>query len=619
MRLQRKISYFFLLSSIIMVTLIVIVGLSSFRYFSMSTAKSNALIMAESVRVGLTELMINGQIDKRKSYLERLTQINGLLSTRVTRSDDVRKQYKEGFESEKIEDDIDRQVLTTGKAVFVVEDERVNPILRSTIPFVATKIGTPNCLNCHQVKEGTVLGTITIRTDIAELRNGAIATISVIAGFMGIFAILAFIFFRRLLKPLLITANDLQKSVEQAKGGRFDIEIQQRSNDEIGQIAVDFNALLGYLNVGLSHIKKSVSELINCKFNDSSDSLASTINMIEGLAKASKFKQSIEEDENKEEVYVRLGRVLKEQFTVDDFSIYEIYSSPKKQILPVMVDGETNADCRWCDPQILVRPSACRAKRTGRMISNLETPNICNFFVGSEDKTYYTCVPIIQSGSVGSVIQLVSDHRSAERIQSLIPYLQPYLREAAPVIETKRLMSTLKESNLRDAMTGLNNRRFLEEYVETMVANIERQKSSISILMLDLDYFKQVNDKYGHDVGDKVLVELSKVLVKSVRSSDLVIRYGGEEFVIILQNTQKGYAEQVAEKIRSAVEEMQVQTQGVVIKKTISIGMADFPEDSDTFWQTLKFADVALYKAKDSGRNQSIHFHPDMWEGSEGY
>jgi diguanylate cyclase (GGDEF)-like protein len=94
----------------------------------------------------------------------------------------------------------------------------------------------------------------------------------------------------------------------------------------------------------------------------------------------------------------------------------------------------------------------------------------------------------------------------------------------------------------------------------------------------------------------------------------MVIRYGGEEFLIILQNTAEKYGDQMAEKIRAAVEEMKIQVAGATLQKTISIGIADFPDDSDTFWQALKYADVALYQAKDKGRNQAIHFSPEMWE-----
>jgi len=218
---------------------------------------------------------------------------------------------------------------------------------------------------------------------------------------------------------------------------------------------------------------------------------------------------------------------------------------------------------------------------------------------------------------VGSVVQIVVDKDEGKHFQELIPFLTPYLREASPVIEAKRLMDTLRESNLRDAMTGLHNRRFLEEYMETLVANNDRNKTTLSILMLDLDYFKKVNDTYGHDVGDKVLKELAKTLTQTVRNSDLVIRYGGEEFVIILQNTTDGYGDQVAEKIREAVQQLKIQVSATVLQKTISIGIADFPTDCETFWQAIKFADVALYQAKERGRNQVVHFSPDMWTDSE--
>jgi len=99
----------------------------------------------------------------------------------------------------------------------------------------------------------------------------------------------------------------------------------------------------------------------------------------------------------------------------------------------------------------------------------------------------------------------------------------------------------------------------------------------------------------------------------------MVIRYGGEEFLIILQNTNENFGDQMAEKIRLAVEEMKVQVTGAILQKTISIGVADFPDDSDTFWQALKYADVALYQAKDRGRNQFVHFSSDMWKDGEEY
>ena len=103
------------------------------------------------------------------------------------------------------------------------------------------------------------------------------------------------------------------------------------------------------------------------------------------------------------------------------------------------------------------------------------------------------------------------------------------------------------------------------------------------------------------------------MLKQSVRASDLVIRYGGEEFLIILVDSAAEMADRVAENIRVAVEALKVQVAGIVIQKTISIGISDFPTDSETFWQAVKFADVALYQAKDQGRNRVIRFNQAMW------
>jgi len=205
------------------------------------------------------------------------------------------------------------------------------------------------------------------------------------------------------------------------------------------------------------------------------------------------------------------------------------------------------------------------------------------------------------------------------RLSALVPHVSVYLREAAPVLEAKRLMETLRESNLRDPLTGLHNRRFLEELVETLVAQVHRRKQHMAILMLDLDYFKMVNDSHGHDAGDSLLKAVAKVLGQSVRASDYVVRYGGEEFLIVLQETTGDQAVVVAEKIRERVAEMKVQVAGGMLQKTISIGIADFPGDSDTFWQTVKFADVALYNAKDTGRNRVVRFSMSLWQDKKEY
>lgn len=615
MNLNKKVTLFSVMLAAVMIVVLTVVSLLSFRQFSIMSAQAQVRSAAEIILVSLTEAMVNGVISKHEVFLQRLSEVKGLQTVHVVRGPNVEQQFGKGLAYERAPDDIEVKVLQDGKPYFTVLDETSDPIFRGTIPFVATRIGTPNCLQCHNVPEGTVLGAVTLTVSVGHLKDGAILVSAAMVAAVAFFMVLMLLFFRRLVRPMITTANDVQEAVGHAIQGDFHANIQQRTNDEIGQVAQDVNKLMQFLHKGLSEIRQDVSQLLKHKPpDDTGNLLDSTVEMVQGLINASQFKQSIEEDENKTEIYKRLSAAVRERFGLHHFSIYEVQSN-KNLMIPIAVDGEFGASCRWCDPQILLRSETCRARRTGHLINAIESPGICFAFHPPEDNNSYhhVCFPIMQSGMVGGVLQLMFGADEIGRMKEVVPYLNVYLREAAPVIEAKRLMDTLRESNLRDAMTGLHNRRFLEEYIETLAASMQRRKTQMPILMLDLDYFKMVNDTYGHDAGDTVLKALAKVLTQSVRRSDMVIRYGGEEFLIILQDTNGEGAELAAEKIRAAVEALKIQLTGTILQKTISIGIAVFPTDCDTFWQTVKYADVALYRAKESGRNRVVRFTPDMW------
>ncbi|HLN25487.1 MAG TPA: diguanylate cyclase [Patescibacteria group bacterium] len=620
MSLNAKVTMFFIAIAVMLIALLMAVSLFAFRTFSIASSTEHIRTAAEIVRVHLTESMVNGVIDKRESFLKRLMEVQGLVSARVVRSPMVEHQFGKGFAEESPKDDIEQQVLHEGLPQYRVVEVEGDTIFRGTIPFIATDRGSPNCLQCHQVAEGSVLGAVTMQVSIGNLKRTAVLTVAGLVGMVTLFAGISLLLIRRLIGPISVTASNVEHSVRRALRGDFKAQVEQCTNDEIGQIASDMNRLLAFLDDGLNRIGDNVARLTNRTPAPGENLLNATIDMVDGLTRAAHFKQAIEEDETKNEIHQRLARTLAEEFTISDFSLYEILPN-KNHLTPLFIDGHMDADCRWCDPQILVRSEACRVRRTGHIVDGIVNPGICYAFQppeGEED-CRHVCLPIIQSGAVGNVLQLISRPGEEQRLSAQVPYINVYLREAAPVLETKRLMETLRESSLSDPMTGLNNRRFLEEYVETLIANVQRRKTGLAIMMLDLDYFKMVNDTLGHDAGDAVLKALSKVLRQSVRASDLVIRYGGEEFLIILLDTTPDGADVVAETIRAAVERLEVQSGGTKIKKTISIGLSDFPTDSDTFWQAVKFADVALYQAKDSGRNRVVRFTPEMWANEMKY
>jgi diguanylate cyclase (GGDEF)-like protein len=620
MNLNAKVTLFFVSMATGLLAVLVAISLYAFRSFSIASATEHIRTAGEIVRVHLTESMINGVIDKRERFLQRLVEVQGLKSARVVRSAEVEKQFGKGLAMESSADESELAVLREGKPRFELITQGEEAIFRGTIPYIATASGNPNCLQCHQVKEGAVLGAVSMSMSVEVLREKALFTVAGIAVVVTLFALLLVLLLRRMLRPISDTASAVEVAVQRALRGDFQAHVEQRTQDEIGQIATDMNRLLTFLDDGLNRIGSHVARLTEHTPAPGENLLTATIEMVEGLTKAAHFKQAIEEDESKAEIYQRLSRTLRDEFDQNEFSLYEV-SRNKKQIKTIMIDGEVMDACRWCDPEILVRPEACRVRRTGHLVDGVSNPEICYSFRPPAElgPRRHICFPIIQSGSVGSVVQLLATPDKQHDLLAKVPFINVYLRETAPVLETKRLMESLRDSTLLDPMTGLHNRRFLEEYVETLVAGVQRKKTQVAILMLDLDYFKMVNDTYGHDAGDAVLKALSTVLKQSVRASDLVIRYGGEEFLIILVDSAAEMADRVAENIRVAVEALKVQVAGIVIQKTISIGISDFPTDSETFWQAVKFADVALYQAKDQGRNRVIRFNQVMWSDSKAY
>ncbi len=157
---------------------------------------------------------------------------------------------------------------------------------------------------------------------------------------------------------------------------------------------------------------------------------------------------------------------------------------------------------------------------------------------------------------------------------------------------------------LHDKLTGLYNRHYLQEIGDLKFSRASRHKEEFSVIMCDIDFFKNINDTYGHLVGDKVIQEISHLLEANKRYEDFVARYGGEEFVIILEHCNAKSAKEKAEDIRVAIENLKIDN----IQVTVSFGVAQISQKHKSFEALLKDADDALYKAKESGRNKVIVF-----------
>ena len=169
--------------------------------------------------------------------------------------------------------------------------------------------------------------------------------------------------------------------------------------------------------------------------------------------------------------------------------------------------------------------------------------------------------------------------------------------------ELLRLNKKLKEMAYIDSLTGIYNRRYLYEVAKRLMPIVKREKQALSIAMLDLDKFKDVNDTHGHDVGDEVLKAFADDIKNSIRESDIFIRFGGEEFVLVLPNTDLEHAKVLIEKLRKIIEACdKVES----VRFTVSIGVAAFDVLKDDLDSIIKKADEALYEAKNSGRNRVV-------------
>jgi diguanylate cyclase (GGDEF)-like protein len=166
------------------------------------------------------------------------------------------------------------------------------------------------------------------------------------------------------------------------------------------------------------------------------------------------------------------------------------------------------------------------------------------------------------------------------------------------------LRDELREQAIRDPLTGLFNRRYLEETLEREMARAVRDEGVLSVCMADIDNFKSFNDQHGHKAGDLVLKSLSEILLAYSRAGDVVCRYGGEEFLILMPGADLETTARRAEDWRRAFEQMKIEFEGEILSTTLSLGVAVFPQQGRTSDDLLRLADEALYLSKRGGKNQ---------------
>jgi diguanylate cyclase (GGDEF)-like protein len=210
------------------------------------------------------------------------------------------------------------------------------------------------------------------------------------------------------------------------------------------------------------------------------------------------------------------------------------------------------------------------------------------------------CLPLISYGEKLGVLALEGEHP-----QDFSNYELDALTAVADIfavaIKNCQHFEAARQLAYRDGLTGVFNRRFFEERVLEEIERCKRYNSELAVLMIDIDQFKAVNDNFGHMLGDEVLKLVAQIFTQQLRKTDVICRYGGEEFVILLPQLGRDRVLEVAEKLRRLVHACPFP--GVATPVSVSMGISHFPENGDTRNELIAAADSALYTAKQSGRN----------------
>lgn len=248
---------------------------------------------------------------------------------------------------------------------------------------------------------------------------------------------------------------------------------------------------------------------------------------------------------------------------------------------------------------------SCWALRTGQphLVPAGVTTACCGHATGVTSP--YVCIPILAQGEALGILHIQATDADPSFSEANMSFKTTFASQVGLSVANIRLREALQAQSTKDPLTGLYNRRYLEEMLGREIRRAVRSEQHLGLLMLDIDHFKKFNDTYGHEAGDAVLRETASFLVRSIRAEDFVCRYGGEEFVIVLPTADVHAALARAERIRSKLCDLVVMHQGRSLGQiTASFGVATLPDQGACEKDLLQAVDAALYRAKREGRNR---------------
>lgn len=428
----------------------------------------------------------------------------------------------------------------------------------------------------------------------------------------GIVVALSIVLVSVMMGRLLLPVRKLSQVASLVTDGDLTARCPVHGQDEISFLAETFNTMVGRLKSNIDELDQKVMARTKDLDNANQDLLI-TVGQLEQhnleVTELNRFAERLQACRGLEETYVVVSEAMALLFPQTSGCLY------MAQALGLIFEPVIQWGAYKFSASNLAQDD-CLSFTNNRVLVSHGGGHAggCRHFDPAMQHLAF-CMPLIGQNDVIGLIYLVfdqretdlppmNDERQVENWKRLATSVTDHL---AVAMANLKLRDRLQNLSVRDGLTGLFNRRYMEETLNREFKLSERTQHPIGVIILDVDFFKKFNDTYGHEAGDIVLVELAKLLSTSVRKGDVVCRYGGEEFVIILPGPPPESAIERAEMVRARVEnDLRITYRGHDFRVTISVGAAFYPAHGQTPDQVLKAADTALYKAKDSGRNRAL-------------
>jgi diguanylate cyclase (GGDEF)-like protein len=410
-------------------------------------------------------------------------------------------------------------------------------------------------------------------------------------------------------------------------------------HDEIGELAAAFgnmaadlkenqDKLLSYGRGLQSIIAERTAELAHEKSNLEASVAERTAQLNEANDELTRQAAELSKRNQEITLFSKMNDFL--QTSTTEAEAYSIISETVTQLFPEDSGGVfvlnasrdmLEAAAIWgplAPANAIFPPNDCWALRRGQIHIAVDHERWCPHV--TDDGHMYVCLPLLAQGETLGILHLLDgamkqagDKKANAARMAENSRLAKILADAIGLgIANLKLRESMRSLSIRDPLTGLFNRRYMEEVLVQELHRSTRNKTQLAVIMIDIDHFKKFNDEFGHDGGDAVLRALGAFLKKHVRGSDIACRYGGEEFLLVLSPSAAEGARQRAEKIREDARHLSLSHAGADLGAiTLSLGIALFPDHGAEGAAVVKAADLALYEAKRSGRNRVVMFEKE--------